>query len=872
VSDPLHPAFDPWFHERHPGIRLEGAHAVLALAAEGATLPFITRYRKERTGNLDETAVRAVLEAKDLFDRVVSRQSIIVDSIERHATLTPELRERILSTFDLDLLEDLYHPYRQQKKNRARDAREAGLEPLADWIWSCGHGGETPQEGQTLELWAFTFRNEEKGIVDAKGAIEGARDILVERLAGDPGLRALVRRTYFEHGLLLATRAEKAKPHSKFETYFAFQEKVSALREPGSSHRYLAVRRGQSEGELQVAIGGPPDNAEFDDRLLALFEATACTVPDSPGAEVLRHAGRIAFKNNVRTSIENEVHRVLKEAADATAARVFAENVKRLLLEPPFGPKPVLGMDPGIRTGCKLAAVDAAGAFKATEVVHVQTDEQKAAARETIVRLARESVVVAVAVGNGTGSREAEVFARQALREASLDVPVVLVSEAGASVYSTSDVARAEFPDLDATVRGAISIARRLQDPLAELVKVEPRSIGVGQYQHDVAHAALQKALDAVVEDAVNGVGVNLNTASPHLLSRVAGIGPALAIAIVQHRAQQGLFHSRQQLLEVKQFGPRAFEQAAGFLRVPGGDNPLDNTAVHPERYAALGALASRLGKDVAELMGPGAHLVREAVELRDELGALTFEDVVAELEKPGRDPRGHFAPFSFREDVQKLEDLKPGMTCPGIVSNVTNFGAFVDVGVHQDGLVHISQLGRSFVKEPREVVKPGDRVDVRVLKVDLEKKQISLTMKPAAPRTERRPAAKARPARAEQPRRGARPPAKPAPPEPASERPAARRDKPRGERPRLRPERPATTSPVAQKPAPQRTAPQKTAPEKLAPPPSARPSRPDRPADARRPPAKPPVERRPESRRPAFNNPFAVLAGLKVPPKDDKG
>ena len=877
MSDPLHPAFDPWFHERHPDVRLESAHAVLALAADGATLPFITRYRKERTGNLDETAVRAVLEAKDLFDHVVSRQAIIVDSIERHATLTPELRERILSTFDLDALEDLYHPYRQQKKNKARDAREAGLEPLADWIWSCGQGSETPQEGQTLELWAFTFRDEEKGILDAKAAIEGARDILVERLAGDPGLRSLVRRSYLEHGFVRATKAEKAKPHSKFETYFAFQEKVSALREPANSHRYLALRRGQSEGELQVAIGGPPEDAEFDGRLSATFEATACSVPESPGAEVLRHAGRIAFRNNVRTSIENEVHRVLKEAADATAARVFAENVKRLLLEPPLGPKPVLGVDPGIRTGCKLAAVDAAGAFKATEVVSLLTDEQKAAARETIVRLARESAAVAVAVGNGTGSREAEVFARQALREASLDVPVVLVSEAGASVYSTSDVARAEFPDLDATVRGAISIARRLQDPLAELVKVEPRSIGVGQYQHDVAHAALQKALDAVVEDAVNGVGVNLNTASPHLLSRVAGIGPALAIAIVQHRGQVGLFRSRLQLLEVKHFGPKAFEQAAGFLRVPGGDNPLDDTAVHPERYAALAALASRLGRNVAELMGPGAHLVRESVELRDELGALTFEDVIAELERPGRDPRGHFAPFSFREDVQKLEDLKPGMTCPGIVSNVTNFGAFVDIGVHQDGLVHISQLGRSFVKEPREVVKPGDRIEVRVLKVDLEKKQISLTMRPAAPRPERRPAAKERPPRAEQTRRGARPPAKPSPPETGAQRPSARRDKPRGERPRLRPERPASPPPGAGNPAPERPAPERPAPERpaperpAAPAPSARPPRADRPTGPRRPPAKPPVDRRPEPRRPAFNNPFAVLAGLKVPSKDEK-
>jgi uncharacterized protein len=853
VSETLPPAFDPWFAARCPDIRLAGARAAVELARDGATVPFITRYRKERTGNLDEVEVRRVLEAKELFEKILSRQRIIVESIERHATLSPELRERILSTWDLDALEDLYHPYRQQKKNRALVAREAGLEPLAEWIWGCGHGSETPQEGQTLDLWAFTFRNEEKGVPDAKSAIEGARDILVERLAGTPELRALVRRAYFERGFLRATKAEKAKPHSKFETYFAFQERISSLREPASSHRYLAVRRGQAEDELQVAISGPPDDAEFEARIVAAFESAACTVPDSPGAEVLRHAGRIAFKNNVRTSIENEVHRVLKDAADVAAAQVFADNVRRRLLEAPLGSRAVLGVDPGIRTGCKLAAVDAAGRFVATDVIHLQADEQKAQARETVVRLAREHAPAAVAVGNGTGGREAEVFARAALREAGLDMPVVLVSEAGASVYSTSDAARAEFPELDATVRGAISIARRLQDPLAELVKIEPRRIGVGQYQHDVAHAALQRALDAVVEDCVNGVGVDLNTASGHLLGHVAGIGPGLAGAIVEHREKQGLFRSRQQLLEVARFGPKAFEQAAGFLRVRGGDNPLDNTAVHPERYAALEALATRLGKGLAELLGPGAALVREAVELKEELGAFTWEDVVLELERPGRDPRAAFVPFVFREDAQKLEDLKPGMACPGIVSNVTNFGAFIDIGVHHDGLVHVSQLGARSVKDPKGALKAGDHVQVRVLKVDLDKKQISLTMrpvperKPASPRTaaparkpgsERRPARKpvdsasppvkagveARPARAERPRR----------PAPAGERPSAPRPAPP---PRDRRERPRS----------------------------------ERPAEARRPPDKPTADRRPEPRRQVFNNPFAVLASLKVPAKGDK-
>jgi uncharacterized protein len=845
VTDSLPPAFDTWFEARCPGIPLRGARAVLELAAEGATVPFITRYRKERTGNLDEVAVRRTLEAKEVFDKVLSRQAIIVESIERHAILTPELRERILATFDLDVLEDLYHPYRQQKKNRALSAREAGLEPLADWIWNCGHGVETPQEGQTLELWAFTFRNEEKGVPDAKSAIEGARDILVERLAGTPDLRALVRRAYFEEGVLRAAKTEKAKPHSKFETYFAFQEKVASLREPQSSHRYLAVRRGQAEEELQVSVSGPPDDPEFEARLVLAFEAAACTVPGSPGAEVLRHAGRIAFKNNVRTSIENEVHRVLKEAADVAAAQVFAENVRRRLLEPPLGPKPVLGVDPGIRSGCKLAAVDGTGKFAATEVFHLQTDEQKSGAREAVVRFAREHAPAAVAVGNGTGGREAEVFVRGALREAAVETPVVLVSEAGASVYSTSDAARAEFPDLDATVRGAISIARRLQDPLAELVKIEPRSIGVGQYQHDVAHVVLQRALDAVVEDCVNGVGVNLNTASRHLLARVAGIGPALAGAIVEHREAKGLFRSRQQLLEVPRFGAKAFEQAAGFLRVPGGEHPLDDTAVHPERYAALEALATRLGKGLAELRGPGAALVREATSLKEELGDLTWEDVVAEIEKPGRDPRESFVPFSFRDDIQKLEDLKPGMVCPGIVNNVTSFGVFVDIGVHHDGLVHVSQLASSAGKDGKagKALEPGDRVQVRVLKLDLEKKQISLTMRTPP---ERRPASKPKPRPARRPEK--RPAVSAVAGTDGAAASPARPDRPPrppGERPRPRPAPPA---PDGRRPA--------------------RPPRPDRPADSRRPPG-PPADRKPEPRRQVFNNPFAVLAGLKVPPKN---
>ena len=845
MSTPAPSAFGPWFRSRCPEVRLEGALAVLELAEGGATVPFIARYRKERTGNLDEVAIRRALEAKALWDRITNRQSIILEAIERHGGLTPELKEKVLGTFDLDALEDLYLPYKQKRKTKAVAAREAGLEPLADWIWACGHGTETPQPGQTLELWAFTFRNSEKGIDTAEAAVAGAGDLLVERLSEMQELRARVRRALFEEGFVRSARTDEAKPHSKYETYFAFQEKVSSLREPQSSHRYLAVRRGAGEGELSLSVGGPPDDADFEARLLGAFEAAACTVGDSPGAEVLKRAARTALRDHVLPSIENEVHRALKEAADETAIRVFAENVRRLLLEAPFGPRPVLGIDPGLRTGCKLAAVDAAGAFVRSDVLHLQTEEGKARASALLAEICREAGTEAVAVGNGTAGREAEAFARGALREAAIASPVVLVSEAGASVYSASDVAREEFPALDVTVRGAISIARRLQDPLAELVKVEPRSIGVGQYQHDVSPGALQRSLEAVVDSCVNQVGVDLNTASRHLLAHVSGIGPALAGAIVDHRERNGLFRSRNGLLDVPRFGTRAFEQAAGFLRVRGGENPLDNTGVHPERYPALEGLAARLGCAVGDLLGPGVERVREAAALREEVGAFTFADILRELEKPGRDPRETFVPFSFREDVHALEDLKPGMACPGIVTNVTNFGAFVDVGVHHDGLVHISQLGERFVKDPREVVRPGDRVQVRVLKVDLDRRQISLTMRSAPPERKAAPRREPKKERARPRAAGPRPPAKgrvPPPPRPASpprtpgpgdasegggRRPAA---------PQPRPPTSPASAPGAKGSGPR---------------PGSRPARGPSPAE-RRPPA------------PAFNNPFAVLAKLK--------
>ncbi|HXI58044.1 MAG TPA: Tex family protein [Polyangia bacterium] len=742
--------FSSWFSSRHPQIPIASADAVLRLADGGATVPFLARYRKEETGNLDEVAIRQVLEAKESWDEIVKRQAFIVEEIERQQKLTPELKAQILGTFDLALLEDLYLPYKQKRKTKAAIAREAGLEPLAQWLWDCGHGVVQPEAGQTPQTFAASFVAADKGVADADAALAGAGEIVIERLSEDAVLRQTARTALFEQGCIRTRKSDKAKPASRFENYFAFQEPVAELMKPQSSHRYLAMRRGWMEEELVLSVGGalPPDDEATDtaaakpkgstaapvdpllERLATIFQNAACSQPRFAGAPLLHRAARMSLRAHVVPAIENEVHKALREVADQAAITVFAENVRKLLLSAPFGPKAVLGVDPGIRTGCKLAVIDGAGKYVGSGLLHLETPAGKASAAPVLAELVSKGGIQAIAVGNGTAGRETEMFVREALKFAGLDVPVVMVSESGASVYSASEVAREEFPDLDVTIRGAISIARRLQDPLAELVKIDPKSIGVGQYQHDVSPHALKKSLDAVIDSCVNQVGVNLNTASYHLLSHVSGIGPSLARAIVEHRGKTGIFRSRAQLLDVPRFSKRVFEQAAGFLRIPEAEHPLDNTGVHPERYGVLEKLAARLGVPVAALLGAGVKQVKEARELKDDVGAFTFDDMVKELEKPGRDPRAGFVPFAFRQDIHELKDLQPGMACPGIVTNVTNFGAFVDIGVHQDGLVHISQLSDKFVKDPREVVSPGDRVTVRVLEVKLDRKQIALTMK----------------------------------------------------------------------------------------------------------------------------------------------
>lgn len=723
--------FELWFQSAHPTISMRSCEAVLRLTEEGATIPFIARYRKEQTGNLDEVSIQAIIDGKERWDKIIKRQEFIVGEIEHQKKLTPELKEKILSTYNLDQLEDLYLPYKQKRKTKATLAKEAGLEPLADWIWNCGHGTESPQPGQTLEIWAFTFRNEEKGYADSNAAIDGAQDILVERVAETQELRQLVRDTVFKSGCLKTSKGGKAKPNSKFENYFEYHELISSLLIPQNSHRYLAIRRGWMEEELSLAIGSAPqETPPYEETLLKTFEGFACTVLDSVGAAILLKSARLALKAHVLPSIESEVHKSLKETADEAAIKVFSENLRKLLLASPMGPKAVLGVDPGIRTGCKLAVIDQTGKYLGNAVIHLQSEHEKQNAKTLLNEVMKNAEIQAIAVGNGTAGRETELFLRSTVKELGYSVPVVMVNESGASVYSASEVAREEFPDLDVTVRGAISIARRLQDPLAELVKIDPKSIGVGQYQHDVTPHSLKRSLEFVVDSCVNSVGIALNTASYHLLSHVAGIGPALAKAIVEHRTQKGLFQSREQLLEVPRFTKKAFEQAAGFLRIADGTNPLDNTGVHPERYSILQGLAEKLKMNIRDLMGSGVQTLKKDPKLREEIGTYTFDDIVQELAKPGRDPRDIFVPFHFREDIFEVKDLQPGMICPGIVTNVTNFGAFVDIGVHQDGLVHISQLSDRFIKDPREAASPGDHVKVRVLEINLEKNQISLSMK----------------------------------------------------------------------------------------------------------------------------------------------
>jgi uncharacterized protein len=724
-----------------------GVAAVIKLMAEGATVPFIARYRKEATGNLDEVQIRAIGERFEYVTELEGRRASVLAEIEKQGKLTPELAAKLRAAVTKAELEDLYLPFKPKRRTRAVIALERGLGPLAEALWA-----QTP--GASAETLAAKFVDPAKEVPDVAAALAGARDVCAERLAEDAELRRRVRQAYLTSGVIeVKKRKEHADKTTKFDMYADFAEPLAKL----PSHRFLAIRRGEDEGVLRSALA-----LELEPHLP--FAASRIPIqPGSPFRAELEQVVADAVDRIVAPSVTVDVRIELKLRSDQEAIRVFAQNLRELLLAAPLGGKAVLGIDPGQRTGCKCAVVDETGKVVAHETIYlVQGDGALAKARETLRRLCREHRPRAVAVGNGTHGRETEAFVRELLAaEGVTEVFCVSVNEAGASVYSASDVARDEFPDLDLTVRGAVSIARRLQDPLAELVKVDPKSIGVGQYQHDVSQVALGQKLDEVVESCVNSVGVELNTASAWLLSRVAGIGLTLAKRIVQHRNEHGPFKSRRALLDVSGLGPRTFEQAAGFLRVREGAHPLDASAVHPERYTLVERMAADLDVPLASVIGNAALLRR--IELAryqsGDVGEFTLKDILTELDKPGRDPRKSFEPPKFREDVRELADLKPGMELEGVVTNITAFGAFVDVGVHQDGLVHISQLADRFVSNPHEVVKVGDRIQVRVLEVDLERRRIALSARRGGPapsvekqphaspaRNERRPAPAAKP------------------------------------------------------------------------------------------------------------------------------
>ena len=708
-------------------IPLRGLIAVIELLDDGGTVPFIARYRKEATGNLDEVQILDCEEKLAYFRDLVDRRETILASIAEQGKLTDELKARIDATLDKSELEDLYLPYKPKRRTKATIAREKGLESLAQYLWQ--------QQATAVPLNAFaaTFVNAELGVATLDEALEGARHIVAEWISEEANLRKALRQLIFDEGNVVSRKATDAvDEQEKFKMYYEYSEPVKTI----PSHRMLAIRRGEGENVLYFLLEITPERA------ISIIQKHILR-QQGDWTHQLELAIDDAWKRLLNSSIQGEIRLELKKRSDTEAIRVFRDNLYNLLLAPPAGPISVLGIDPGLRTGCKVAVVDETGKLLAHDVLYLHTSKHgNAEAASKLESLLRTHHVRAIAIGNGTASRETDTFVREFLRDQKLEgIFSVMVSESGASVYSASAVARQEFPDLDLTVRGAISIARRLQDPLSELVKVDPKSIGVGQYQHDVDQRQLQESLEKVIESCVNKVGVDLNTSSWTLLRFVAGITERSAMNIVKHRNEKGSFRSRAQVLEVAGIGPKTYEQAAGFLRIRGGDNPLDMTAVHPESYPVVEQIALSLKTSVQEIIQQPKLL--EQVD-REQLTAdsYTLNDILEELRKPGRDPRDQFVAPSFREEVREIADVQPGMILEGVVTNVTKFGAFVDVGVHQDGLVHISELSNRFIKEPSEAVKTGQIVKVKVLSVDIKAKRIAFSIKQlTAPPT--RPAAK---------------------------------------------------------------------------------------------------------------------------------
>ncbi|EGR0743118.1 Tex family protein [Vibrio metoecus] len=706
-------------------VRPEQVIAAVTLIDDGNTVPFIARYRKEVTGGLDDTQLRNLDSRLAYLREMDDRRQTILKSIQEQGKLTPELEQAILSADSKNRLEDLYLPYKPKRRTKGQIAIEAGLEPLADTLWT--------QPDTDPESEAAKYINAEKGVADSKAALDGARAIVMERIAEDANLLEKIRQHLNRNAEIVSRVVEgKEQAGEKFKDYFDHREPISKA----PSHRALAMLRGRNEGFLTLTLNADPELEEsarqsYCETLIAehygihLSQATA----DAWRKQVISWAWKI----KISMHMETELMSAMKERAEIEAIEVFATNLKDLLMAAPAGPRATLGLDPGLRTGCKVAVVDATGKVLATDTIYPHAPQhQYDRAMQSIALLVKKFNVDLIAIGNGTASRETDAFAADLIKRGNLKVQKIMVSEAGASVYSASELAAKEFPNLDVSLRGAVSIARRLQDPLAELVKIDPKSIGVGQYQHDVSQTLLAKRLDAIVEDCVNAVGVDVNTASAALLTRVAGLSAALAQNIVDYRDENGRFESRSALKKVPRLGPKAFEQCAGFLRIMDGKNPLDASAVHPEAYPVVKTIAEKNSKDLKALIGNTEFLrTLRAVDYTDEnFGVPTVTDIIKELDKPGRDPRPEFKTATFAEGIHEVSDLEVGMVLEGVVSNVANFGAFVDIGVHQDGLVHISALTDRFISDPREVVKAGDIVKVKVMEVDVQRKRIALSMR----------------------------------------------------------------------------------------------------------------------------------------------
>lgn len=702
-------------------VRPQQVNAAINLLDEGATVPFIARYRKEVTGALDDTQLRTLHERLGYLRELNDRRDTVLNSIREQGKLTSQLEQQILNADSKGRLEDLYLPYRPKRRTKAQKAREAGLEPLADQLLQ--------KPSSSPEALAQPFIGKEVNNVD--DALEGARQILIERFAEDADLLGSLRLWLQKQGLLQVKAARgKADDNSKFRDYFDYCEPLKKV----PSHRALAILRGEQEGVLKHNLQ-PPEGLENEgiDRISRHWRLQ--------GRWLLDCAAQ-CWKQKLSPQLSTDLIKQLRVEAEQEAIQVFARNLKDLLLAAPAGHRATLALDPGLRTGCKVAVVDGTGKLLATDTIYPHAPQKQwDRSLATLAKLVKQHDVELISIGNGTASRETEQLARELTKQpTNHNLTAVMVSEAGASVYSASENAAKEFPQLDVSLRGAVSIGRRLQDPLAELVKIEPKAIGVGQYQHDVDQSQLAQSLDAVVEDCVNHVGVDVNSASVELLTQVAGLNRTTATNIVSHRDANGIFKNRKQLLKVARLGPKAFEQCAGFLRIRGGDNPLDNSAVHPESYALVEQMASQQQCPLTDLIGNSQRLNQiNQSQLREQFGQYTVTDVLKELEKPGRDPRPEFKTAQFAEGVEKISDLAPGMQLEGVITNVTNFGAFVDIGVHQDGLVHISQLADRFVSDPHELVKAGDIVQVKVIEVDQARKRISLTMRSEAPASDKR-------------------------------------------------------------------------------------------------------------------------------------